>query len=214
VKAKSLVSIIEEVRQHYEAVVSIQAQNAKRFLHDCGQQDITIPAPCTDPGTWADVSRNLERAITQLENHRDDSPAHLRDCLQEGPNIFCEFSPTGAVGEADFREQFVALWLEKVGGVQAYLQQILTDAAPPISDRQSDILEFLVKRKAFDMDHRMTTEDIAEGVCGKGRGNSDSFKRPITQLKRRGLLETKGGSGGGCWLTEAGQAYIKQARHL
>jgi hypothetical protein len=82
------------------------------------------------------------------------------------------------------------------------------------SDRQRDILQVLYKRQAFDVDHRMTTDEITEAVEGKGQGNPASFKRPVADLRRRGLVDTKGSRGGGCWLTDAGQAYIKQARNL
>lgn len=83
-----------------------------------------------------------------------------------------------------------------------------------LSDRQRDILQVLYERKAFDKDNRMTTLDIADAVMEKGRGGVDSFKRPIADLKRRGLIDTTRGSGGGCWLTADGQSFIKQARDL
>jgi hypothetical protein len=83
-----------------------------------------------------------------------------------------------------------------------------------LSDRQRDILQGLYERRAFDVDHRMTTDEIADAVAGKGRGRPDSFKRPVADLKRRTLIDTKDGSGGGCWLTDTGRDYIKQARNL
>jgi hypothetical protein len=82
------------------------------------------------------------------------------------------------------------------------------------SDRQRDILQVLFQQSAFDIDHRMTTEEIVDAVCGPGRGSPDSFKRPVKDLKDRGLVETKYGSRGGVWLTDAGRAYIKQIRNL
>jgi hypothetical protein len=83
----------------------------------------------------------------------------------------------------------------------------------PLSDRQRDILGMLHKENAFDVDHRRTTKEIVEVVAGHGRASADSFKRPIADLRRRGLIETKEGSEGGCWLTTAGRKSI-QTRQL
>jgi hypothetical protein len=88
------------------------------------------------------------------------------------------------------------------------------DADNEPSDRQRDILQTLFKQKAFDIDHRMTTADVTEAVEGKGRGNAEAFKRPIADLKKRGLVNTKSGSGGGIWLTDAGREHIKKTRRL
>jgi hypothetical protein len=86
-----------------------------------------------------------------------------------------------------------------------------TDQSTP-SDRQCDILQVLFKNQASDADHRMTTDEIADAVEGKGRGRVESFKRPIADLKERGLIFTKAGRCGGCWLTDVGQTFIKQCR--
>ena len=83
-----------------------------------------------------------------------------------------------------------------------------------LSDRQLDILEELYKLKAFDQDHRRTTNDITEAVCGHGHGTQASFKLPVADLAHRGLVHTMGGAGGGVWLSAAGKTHISEARHL
>jgi hypothetical protein len=86
-------------------------------------------------------------------------------------------------------------------------------AADLLSDRQRDILQTLLRQCAFDIDHRMTTDEIVERVAGRGRGSAASFKRPIADLRRSGLVLTKDGRDGGCWLTVPGRELI-QGRSL
>jgi hypothetical protein len=86
------------------------------------------------------------------------------------------------------------------------------NAAAAISDRQRDILQVLTQSKAFNIDYRMTTEEIVKLVEGQGHGSAVSFKRPIADLRQCGLIETKAGPGGGCWLTAAGQTLIAEIR--
>jgi len=83
-----------------------------------------------------------------------------------------------------------------------------------LSDRQRDILQVLFKKEAFDMDHRLTTDEIATEVEGQGRGSAEDFKAPVADLARRKLVDTKEGRGGGVWLSPQGKKHIKQARKL
>jgi hypothetical protein len=84
----------------------------------------------------------------------------------------------------------------------------------PPSERQLDILQVLFERKAFDEAHRITTEATAKAAANDKDWQADSWKRPVKDLKARGLIDTKIGSRGGCWLTKEGQSFIKKARHL
>jgi hypothetical protein len=81
-----------------------------------------------------------------------------------------------------------------------------------LSDRQRDVLKVMFKAVAFDIDQRMTAQEITDAVCGRGRGDPDSFKRPIAGLKHLRLIATKEGSGGGCWLTDAGRKLAETVR--
>jgi hypothetical protein len=81
--------------------------------------------------------------------------------------------------------------------------------ADSLSDRKRDILQVLLQRGASDIDHRMTTEEIAEAVEGKGRSNPEAFKVPISDLKKANLIKTKEGRAGGVWLTEEGKKYAE-----
>jgi hypothetical protein len=87
-------------------------------------------------------------------------------------------------------------------------------AEPELSDRQRDMLQILFERKAFEVDPRLTTDEVAEAVCGRGRGNPETFKAPMADLARRQLVCTKEGRSGGVWLTPQGKAHIQQARKL
>jgi hypothetical protein len=83
---------------------------------------------------------------------------------------------------------------------------------PALSDLEYDILEALYRLKATDPEKRRTAEDLA-GRIGGG-ATAASCKVPVARLGRRGLVRTKEGRSGGCWLSPAGVALIKRARKL
>jgi hypothetical protein len=71
-------------------------------------------------------------------------------------------------------------------------------------DHQEEILQALFELKAFDKNSRKSTETIAKTAIGK-ENNPDVLKRPISALKKLGYVATKGGKGGGVWLTPFGK---------
>jgi len=79
-----------------------------------------------------------------------------------------------------------------------------------LGDRQRDCLRVLAERKAIDADSRMTAEQLAPAVLGKG-GQPEALKVPLADLAARGLVESKSGRGGGCWLSECGRALLAAA---
>jgi hypothetical protein len=81
----------------------------------------------------------------------------------------------------------------------------------PLSGSENDILDTLYDMKAFDPDSRQTRADIYSKVrCG---GVDDAvFKGPVVTLKKRGLVQTLVGSGGGCWLTKRGIGLVARRR--
>ena len=77
-------------------------------------------------------------------------------------------------------------------------------ADPPLSQRQREILQALVSRRALNAALRQSTQKIAVLVEGP-EANFQAFKVPIAELRRRGLIATQEGRTGGCWLTPAGR---------
>jgi hypothetical protein len=73
-----------------------------------------------------------------------------------------------------------------------------------LSPRQYYILKSLLLLGATSANTRCTTEKIAKRAEGNA-ANPVQFKEPVADLKRRNLIRTKEGSGGGCWLTQPGQ---------
>jgi DNA-binding IscR family transcriptional regulator len=65
--------------------------------------------------------------------------------------------------------------------------------------------------KATDPARRKRTNDIAKAAEGE-EVSPESFKRPMSDLKRRGLVDTKDGRDGGCWLTSAGRKLAEQIK--
>jgi hypothetical protein len=78
---------------------------------------------------------------------------------------------------------------------------------PVLSERQSGILRALRNMNAASPESRQTTEALAQEAEGSW-ANPDGFKEPVSGLKRVGLIGTKNGRGGGCWLTSGGLALI------
>jgi hypothetical protein len=86
------------------------------------------------------------------------------------------------------------------------------DTTPALSERQYLILEAMLRIKASDPARRKKTEAIAVAAEGKSVDPA-SFKRPISNLKKRGLVGTLGGPDGGCWLTEQGRTLAEQLKN-
>jgi DNA-binding IscR family transcriptional regulator len=80
-----------------------------------------------------------------------------------------------------------------------------------LNERQYDILEAMLILKATDPARKKTTEEIAIAAEGS-ESNPEAFKHPIANLKRRGLVATRGGRGGGCWLTPSGRSLAEQLK--
>ncbi|MCL2647168.1 MAG: Rrf2 family transcriptional regulator [Phycisphaerales bacterium] len=82
------------------------------------------------------------------------------------------------------------------------------DAA--INERQQKILIAMFELKAFDSDSRCSTEKIAKHT--DKFATPKSYKQPMADLGRHGLVNKKRGSGGGCWLSEKGQERAEQLK--
>ena len=79
-----------------------------------------------------------------------------------------------------------------------------TGIDPLLSDRQRFILRAMLELKAFDSDSLQSTSEIAKRAESAG-ANPELLKEAIADLQKKGLIGTKVGRGGGCWLTEDGR---------
>jgi hypothetical protein len=79
-----------------------------------------------------------------------------------------------------------------------------------LGDRQLDVLRTLYDKKAFDRGRRLTTQQIADEVTYKEPTAIENYKVPISRLHHSGFVDTKGGRGGGCWLTAKGIEVAKR----
>jgi len=79
------------------------------------------------------------------------------------------------------------------------------------SSREVDVLLQMSDMKAFNFNSRKTIDAIVKGAFSGSRVVSpESFKEVIRRLGKKGLVETRPSRGGGCWLTEDGQAAAKE----
>jgi hypothetical protein len=183
----------------------------------------------------AELSFDMLPVISWLERHRTPDKAYLvklqlshvlRDAVRCTQLVIPEYSggvvhrqsgdqpaSEGAQRTAELAVTAKAFattlweWADEIAA-----EEMQRSPQTELTDRHRDILQVLLEKTAFDIDHRLTTDEITEAVCGEGRGNPDSFKRPVRELKTRGLVDTKRGSSGGVWLTDAGRRHIEQVR--
>lgn len=79
----------------------------------------------------------------------------------------------------------------------------LPSAVPKLSERQYLIIQAMLELKALAPNSRRKSPEIAQRAEGK-QTRVDNFKDPIAALEKLGLIATKEGRGGGCWLTDEG----------
>lgn len=73
-----------------------------------------------------------------------------------------------------------------------------------LSPKQQDGLVAMLELRCFDSDSRKPIEEIAKRAAGD-HVDPETFKQAMTTLRRVGLVGTKVGRGGGCWLTNLGK---------
>jgi len=87
-----------------------------------------------------------------------------------------------------------------------------TPKIPKLSDRQYNILVAMLELKALTAESRTTIDRIA--VKSEGAAVSpEQFKRPMSGLKKRRLVDSKTGRDGGCWLTDKGQELAERLKN-
>ena len=77
-------------------------------------------------------------------------------------------------------------------------------AIKPLGKRATEAMTALRELKAIDSEHRVTAMEIARKAAGP-KADADDFKRALSQLKTRNLVDSTLGRDGGWWLTDAGQ---------
>jgi hypothetical protein len=78
----------------------------------------------------------------------------------------------------------------------------------PPSERQLNILQAMLEMGATSFDERVTTEQIVAKAEPPGT-DAGLLKESIADLKRRRLIDTKKGNGGGCWLQPEGVRLVE-----
>jgi len=82
------------------------------------------------------------------------------------------------------------------------------DDDPALCGIKQEILISLLELKAFDSNHRATTG----GIVSKANPTSDdgTYKNPLAQMVKDGLIHSKKGRGGGFWLTTNGKSLAER----
>ena len=80
-----------------------------------------------------------------------------------------------------------------------------------LSDTQKTLLQALSDLNAIDFKSRQTLKEIVNRAFGNLK-DPDSLKRPASDLKKRGLTDSKTGPDGGSWLTAKGKLLVVKAK--
>jgi hypothetical protein len=146
------------------------------------------------------VEITLSEALRHLALARIEPPdALLQDVMSREngglPNVQCE-----AAGSNE-------------GGPPAEENRGAIGDSEPLSRRQMNILVALLDLGATESDKRQTTPAIAKKAEGP-YVNPDQLKESVASLCDLGLVATKEGRGGGCWLTDKGKVRAERLRKL
>ena len=105
---------------------------------------------------------------------------------------------------ASMPEAFQAI----TGAAESLLVAQAAQAVPALSQRQFYILQALLEMNATSPERLRTTKQIAKKV--EAAASPAAFKEATADLKKRGLIATKEGRYGGCWLTPDGLKLAQQ----
>jgi len=95
----------------------------------------------------------------------------------------------------------------------AFLHPIATVADEPLNERSQLVLVAMLELTALDSDRRRSTEEIGAKAIGDG-ADPNSLKGVMADLKTRGLIDSKTGRTGGCWLTDKGRMRAEKLRRV
>ncbi|MBK9118006.1 MAG: hypothetical protein IPM18_00135 [Phycisphaerales bacterium] len=87
----------------------------------------------------------------------------------------------------------------------------LRDAWNMLSDFQRAVMRAALARKAFNAESRQTrTELYREAYGRRPRGLTSAERNDFADLALRGLMESRRGGGGGCWLSYSGRELVER----
>lgn len=155
--------------------------------------------------TWPDdLQQAVTKAMIDVRCLCESVAIHLPEVARRWPMI-------RAKGYAGLPDQTLGLWVGgggwtgKVDQAIVELKVIVSSAATgkPLTGRQREALRVLYKHKAFSRATQINTKQIATLASDTTAGN---YKSVIAALKRRDLVDTSKGAGGGVWLKAKGRA--------
>jgi hypothetical protein len=111
--------------------------------------------------------------------------------------------------DPDFWErEVVAPQEQRANAIRVWLKTEAKQAmATALSKRQWKILKALHKLQAFGPDSRVNAAEIVKRAKDED-ADPGVYKHPIADLVKKGLVETRQGHTGGCWLTREGRTLV------
>jgi hypothetical protein len=125
--------------------------------------------------------------------------------------IFGSTENLDSILQRHYRKDLIPTDAAEPGIVSGGPAASVPDQVPALSERQYRILQALLELDATSPAKRRPTKDVAEKAEGI-EADPEGFKQPITDLAASGFVGTKGGRGGGCWLTATGRAVAEQLK--
>jgi hypothetical protein len=197
------------VTEAWEQALGLLVEHINAFLRDRR----TTPSPNLD-----EAFGKLTVAVHRLRAFhpiRDSFPWLVVGALPVHSTATVEYQLRQCAAAADKAGvELTTTWLspsEPAEAIRAWLMAEKTKAlAATLSPRQWNALQALAELSAFGPDSRVTAEEIARQTedCPP-----DTFKRPLRDLVNTRLIAStgsRGGAGGGYWLTAEGRAVLQR----
>lgn len=119
-----------------------------------------------------------------------------------------------------FGDDVASLWwdvADRVGWTIQYLTQLSMTLRTQLSDKQAPavldlkdgtveycFVQALFEKEIFDASSLMTTETLVKQAIGP-QADPNTYKQQVSNLRSKGIIDTRSGRRGGCWLTEEGR---------
>jgi hypothetical protein len=157
---------------------------------------------------WRDHTASQPSFFSAMENLTSECPLKFEP-KQWVPGLFTKEKQDFFFKLADLIESFApdakpTAIMDTVSTARIHEAVSISRHPAPYGDHEEEVLQALRELKAVSRSTRKSLKDLAARALPPG-GNPQILWRACSNLRRRGLIETKEGRGGGNWLTPTGQ---------
>jgi hypothetical protein len=209
------------VEEAWTLAHALFCQRVNSFVEERGSQANPLPVGRVPAGLTLDAALGgLKVAIHRLRNYinvPDSSPWLVVGAVPVNSGAEVDYQLQQCADAADNASVVLTTAsLVDIQGAEKIRAWLTSEKTKALSDtlslRQWNALQAMDELKAFSPDCRATAKEIADKA---ERASTDAFKHPLRDLVEKGLIAStgsRGGAGGGYWLTAEGLAVLSQCR--